>query len=142
MKMDRVGPARKFAAAAVLASAAAAAAPSAAYAQTVTCAPGTAVMVRAVGSPRAPMLVPAQVPVNICSQNGQVVGVIPAFQTIGPSGAPGIVPVQTLVRNCAPAVMTSVPLTGGPLSSPLEFSQVAAVIPSTIVTATPVFTCF
>jgi hypothetical protein len=97
-----------------------------AAAQTVTCTPGTAIMARAVGSPRAPMLVPAQVPVNICSQNGQVIGVIPAFQAIGPSAAPAIVPTQTLVRTCAPTVVSSTPVPGGPLTSPLQFAQTGA----------------
>jgi hypothetical protein len=97
----------------VAADFAVAAVPGPAEAQIVTCAPGTAVMVRAVGSPHALMLVPAQVPVNVCSQNGQVIGVIPAFQTVGPAAVPGIVPTQTLGRSCAPAVVASLPPPGG-----------------------------
>jgi hypothetical protein len=100
--------------------------PLAAEAQLVTCRPGTATVARAVGSPTAPMLVPMQVPVNVCSQNGQVVGVVPAFQAVGPQQSPMIVPTQLLTRTCAPTVVSTTPALGGGISAPLQFAQVAA----------------
>jgi hypothetical protein len=100
--------------------------PPAAQAQVVNCRQGTAIVARAVGSPTAPMLVPMQVPVNICSQNGQVVGVVPAFQAVGPQQSPMIVPTQLLTRNCAPTVVSTAPVLGGGISSPLQFAQVSA----------------
>jgi len=66
--------------------------PSAGYAQgpgAVTCSPGTATFVRQVGSPTAPMLVPAQLPVLTCTNaKGTTVAVLPAFQVAGFSTSP------------------------------------------------------
>lgn len=100
-----------------------AAGPIAAHAQ-VTCTQGTGTLVRAVGSSAAPMLVPAQVHLTICSDRGTVVAVIPAFQTVGPASAPMVIPSQPLVKRCAPAVVTTTPASGGGLTPALQFAQV------------------
>lgn len=106
-------------------AAAVAGVPIAAHAQ-VTCTQGTAVMVRAVGPASAPMQIPAQVHVTICSDNGNVVGVIPAFTTVGPANAPMIIPTSTFAKTCAPTVVAATPVSGGGLTSPLQFAQVGS----------------
>jgi hypothetical protein len=96
----------------VVAVAAVMGAPITAHAQ-VTCTTGIGTVYRAVGSPNAPMLVPASVPLTTCSDRGRVVGVIPAFQTVGGSSVPLIVPASLPVKTCAPTVVvTSTPGTG------------------------------
>jgi hypothetical protein len=126
--------------------------PFAAQAQSITCAPGTMVLQRAVGSPNAPMLVPAQVHATICSQNGTVIGVAPSFRTVGPSSAPLIVPVNSGVTTCVPTTVATVPMVGGGLTAPLQLTQVGsgvvavnnAATPGTpiVVTSPTVLTCF
>ncbi len=126
--------------------------PFVAQAQNITCAPGTMVLQRAVGSPTAPMLVPAQVPATVCSQNGTVVAVTPSFRTVGPSSAPMIVPVNNGVTTCVPTTVATVPMVGGGLTAPLQIDQVGsgviavnnAATPGTptIVTSPTVLTCF
>ena len=109
-------------------------------AQAITCAPGTTTLVRAVGSQTAPMLVPAQVHATICSQNGSVVAVLPAFQTVGPSGAPLIVPSNLNIRTCVPASVVTTPTVGSGLTAPalvqvspgvFAISPGAAIVPGT-----------
>lgn len=115
--------------------------PFVAQAQAISCAPGTAVLQRAVGSPNAPMLVPAQVHATICSQNGSVIAVVPSFRTVGPSTAPLIVPVNTGVTTCVPATVAAVPTVGSGLTPPLQLVQVGsgvvAVDLSTVTPGTP-----
>lgn len=127
--------------------------PLVAHAQ-ITCSQGTTVLNRAVGPQSAPMLVPAQVHVTICSSNGSVVAVIPAFQAVGPAGAPMIVPVNTPVRTCVPTTLVTTPVVGGGLTPVVQLVQVGSgvfavnlntVTPSTpvVVTAVPTaLTCF
>jgi hypothetical protein len=127
-------------------------APFVAQAQGITCAPGTMVLQRAVGSPNAPMLVPAQVHATICSQNGSVIGVVPSFRTVGPSSAPLIVPVNTGVTTCVPTTAASVPVVGDGLAAPLQLVQIGSSVVAVNNTATPgtpivvtsptVLTCF
>ena len=121
----RVGNARAVVITIILALSAVAGAPVAAHAQ-VTCTQGTAALVRAVGPAAAPIQVPAQVHVTICSQGGNVVAVIPAFTTVGPANAPLIIPQSTLARTCAPTVVASTPVSGGGLTPPLQFVQVGS----------------
>ncbi len=90
----------------------------------ITCAPGTTALVRAVGSPTSPMLVPAQVHATICSQNGSIVAIIPSFQTVGPSGAPMIVPTSTNIKTCVPATVVTTPTVGSGLSAPAQLVQI------------------
>lgn len=123
--------------------------PVAAHAQLVTCAPGNGVFFRAVGPaniPNAQILVPVQVPLNICSSNGTVVGVIPAFRMVGPAAAPIIVPTVMPVRTCAPTVATAVPVVGGGVQPALQFSQVGSGVVvlsgGTLATVSTTFTCF
>jgi hypothetical protein len=127
--------------------------PFVAQAQTITCVPGTTVLQRAVGSPNAPMLVPAQVHATICSQNGSVIAVVPSFRTVGPSSAPLIVPVNTGVTTCVPTTVATTPVVGGGLTPPLQVVQVGSgvvtVNPNTttpgtpiVVTSSTVLTCF
>jgi len=99
--------------------------PIAAHAQ-VTCTQGTAVLIRAVGPASAPMQVPAQVHVTICSDHGNVVAVIPAFTTVGPANAPMIIPTSTFAKTCAPTVVAATPVSGGGLTPPLQFTQVGS----------------
>src|ERR1700730_18046575 len=103
-------------------AAAVAGGPIAAHAQ-VTCTQGTGAFMRAVGPSSAAMLVPAQVPTTICSDNGRIVGVIPAFQTVGLAHAPMIVPTSTFAKTCAPTVVATTPVSGGGLTPPLQFAQ-------------------
>ena len=108
----------------------------------ITCSPGTVPLVRAVGSPTAPMQVPAQVHATICSQNGNVVAIIPSFQTLGPSGAPMIVPVNSNIKTCVPASVVTTPTVGSGLS-PAALVQVSPGVfaintTSTVSTTTPV----
>jgi len=91
---------------------------------TITCAPGTTVLYRAVGSPTAPMLVPAQVPATVCSRNGNVVAVTPSFQAVGSSTAPMIVPMNLGVTKCVPASIAATPVVGGGLMPALQLVQV------------------
>lgn len=120
--------------------------PIAAQAQQVTCVPGTGAFFRAVGPQSAPMLVPMQVPLTICSTNGTVVGVIPSFRTVGPAGAPLIVPTVLPVKTCAPTVATATPVVGGGVAPALQFVQVgtgAVVVNGGVVsTISTAFTCF
>ncbi len=121
--------------------------PVAAHAQLVTCAPGTGPFFRAVGPQNAPMLVPMQVHLTICSTNGTVVGVIPSFRTVGPAGAPMIVPTSLPVRTCAPTVVTATPVVGGGVTPALQFVQVGSGVVivnggSVITTVPTAFTCF
>jgi len=120
--------------------------PIAAYAQQVTCAQGTGAFFRAVGPQSAPMLVPMQVPLTICSTNGTVVGVIPSFRTVGPAGAPMIVPTTLPVRTCAPTVAVATPVVGGGVAPALQFVQVgtgAVVVNGGVIsTISTAFTCF
>lgn len=109
----------------ILAAAAVAAGSIPAHAQ-VTCTQGTGALVRAVGSQTAPMLVPAQVHLTICSDRGTVVAVIPAFRTVGPAGAPMIIPTSSLAKTCAPAVVATTPVSGGGLTPALQFAQVGS----------------
>lgn len=109
----------------VVAAVAVAGGPIAAQAQ-VTCTQGTGTLVRAVGSSTAPMLVPAQVHLTICSDHGNVVAVIPAFRTVGPAGAPLIIPVSSLAKTCAPTVVATTPVSGAGLTPPLQFVQVGS----------------
>lgn len=121
----------------------------------ITCAPGTTTLVRAVGSPTAPMLVPAQAHATICSQNGSIVAVIPSFQAIGPAGAPMIVPRSTNVKTCVPTTVVTTPAVGSGLSAPVQLVQISpgvfainlasVVSPTTpvVVTSVPTaLTCF
>jgi hypothetical protein len=127
--------------------------PFVAQAQAITCAPGTTVLQRAVGSPNAPMLVPAQVHATICSQNGNVIAVLPSFRTLGPSSAPLIVPVNTGVTTCVPSTVATVPTLGSGLTPPLQLVQVGSDIVTvnlntvtpgtpTVVTSPAALTCF
>jgi hypothetical protein len=123
--------------------------PVAAHAQQVVCNPGTGAFFRAVGpqnNPNAQILVPVQVPLTICSSNGTVVGVIPAFRTVGPAAAPIIVPTVLPVRTCAPTVATAVPVVGGGVQPALQFTQVGSGVVvlsgGTMVTVSTAFTCF
>ncbi len=121
--------------------------PIAAQAQQVTCVPGTGAFFRAVGPQSAPMLVPMQVHLTICSSNGTVVGVLPSFQTVGPAGAPMIVPTVLPVRTCAPTVATATPVVGGGVAPALQFVQVGSGVVvangvTVITTAPTAFTCF
>jgi hypothetical protein len=125
--------------------------PLVAQAQGITCAPGTTVLQRAVGSPSAPMLVPAQVHATICSQNGSVIAVVPSFRTVGPSSAPLIVPINTGVKTCVPATVATVPVVGNGLTPPLQIVQVgsgviavtnSATSGTPIVVTPTVLTCF
>lgn len=100
-------------------------APPAAAQAGITCAPGTTALVRAVGSQTAPMLVPAQVHATICSQNGNVVAIIPAFQTLGPAGAPMVVPSSTNIKSCVPASVVVTPAAGSGLAAPAQLVQVS-----------------
>jgi hypothetical protein len=111
--------------------------PFVAQAQGITCAPGTTVLQRAVGSPNAPMLVPAQVHATICSQNGSVIAVVPSFRTVGPSSAPLIVPVNNGVTTCVPTTVATVPVVGGGLTPPLQIVQEGSSVVSVNNTATP-----
>ena len=109
----------------------------------ITCVPGTMALVRAVGSPTAPMLVPAQVHATICSQNGSIVAIIPSFQTLGPSGAPMIVPSSTNIKTCVPSTVVITPTVGSGLSAPAQLVQVspgvfAVNLASVVSPATPV----
>lgn len=106
-------------------AAAVAGVPIAAHAQ-VTCTQGTAALIRAVGPSSAPMQVPAQVHVTICSDHGNVVAVIPAFTTVGPANAPMIIPTSTFAKTCAPTVVAATPVSGGGLTPPLQFAQVGS----------------
>lgn len=126
--------------------------PFVAQAQSITCAPGTMVLQRAVGSPNAPMMVPAQVHATICSQNGTVIAVVPSFRTVGPSSAPMIVPVNNGVTTCVPTTVATVPMVGGGLTAPLQLDQVGSSVVAinntatpgtpTVVTSPTVLTCF
>ena len=131
--------------------------PIVAHGQTLTCAPGTTTLVRAVGPQAAPMLVPASVHATICSQNGAIVAVLPSFRTVGPASAPMIIPVQTNVRTCVPTTVATTPVAGGGLQPPLQFVQVGSGVfavnlaaPTTLATTVPAgvtvvstaFTCF
>jgi hypothetical protein len=120
----------------------------------ITCAPGTTQLVRAVGSQTAPMLVPAQVHATICSQNGSIVAIIPSFQTLGPSGAPMIVPTNTNIKTCVPAAVVTTPTVGSGLApaalvqiSPGVFvinttSAVSPVTPVVVTSVPTALTCF
>lgn len=121
----------------------------------ITCAPGTTTLVRAVGSQTAPMLVPAQVHATICSQNGSIVAIIPAFQAVGPASAPMIIPMSTNVKTCVPATVVITPTVGSGLSAPAQLVQISPGVfainlasvasPATAVVVTPVptaLTCF
>jgi hypothetical protein len=123
--------------------------PLVAHAQAVTCAPGSGTFVRAVGSQTAPMLVPAQVPVTICSQHGAVIAVLPAFRAVGPASVPMIVPTGTNVVTCVPAATVATPVSGAGLVPRLQFvtsgSGVVVVnsvgmttAPATVITGLPV----
>lgn len=124
----------------------------AAQAQNITCAPGTMVLQRAVGSPSNPMLVPAQVPATVCSQNGTVIGVVPSYRTVGPSSAPLVVPVNNGVTTCVPTTVATVPVVGSGLTPPLQVVQVGSslvVVNNTatsgapiVVTSPSALTCF
>jgi len=128
--------------------------PLVAHAQAVTCAPGSGTFVRAVGSQTAPMLVPAQVPVTICSQHGAVIAVLPAFRTVGPASVPMLVPTGTTVVTCAPAATVATPVPGAGLLPRLQFvtsgsgvvivnSIATTTASATVVTGLPTtFTCF
>jgi hypothetical protein len=128
--------------------------PIVAHAQAVTCGPGSGTFVRAVGSQAAPMLVPAQVPVTICSQHGAVIAVLPAFRTVGPPSVPMLVPTGTTVVTCAPAATVATPILGAGLVPRLQFvtsgsgvvivnSVGTTTAPATVITGLPtVFTCF
>jgi hypothetical protein len=123
--------------------------PVAAHAQQVTCNPGNGVFYRAVGPqniPNAQILVPVQVPLTICSSGGTVVGVIPAFRTVGPASAPIFVPTVLPVRTCAPTVATAVPVVGGGVQPALQFSQIGSGVVvlsgGTVATVSTAFTCF
>lgn len=116
--------------------------PVLAQAQNITCAPGTTVVQRAVGSPNNPMLVPAQVPATICSQNGTVIAVVPSFRTVGPSSAPLIVPVNNGLTTCVPATVSTLPAVGGGLMPTLQVIQVGSsfVLVNTAAPGTPIVT--
>ena len=131
--------------------------PIVAHGQTLTCAPGTTTLFRAVGPQAAQILVPAQVPVTICSHHGTIVSVLPSFTTVGPASAPIIIPVETNVRTCVPTTVASTPVAGGGLQPPLQFVQVGSGVfavnlaaPTTLATPLPAgvtvlstaFTCF
>ncbi len=121
----RLGNVRPAVITIVLSAAAVAAGPVAAHAQ-VTCAQTIGTFFRAVGPSSAPMLVPASVPLTVCSDHGNVVAVIPAFRTVGPAGAPMIVPTSTLAKTCAPTVVAATPVTGGGVAPALQFVQVGS----------------
>ncbi|PYX84450.1 MAG: hypothetical protein DMG70_06365 [Acidobacteria bacterium] len=127
--------------------------PIVAHGQTLTCAPGTTTLFRAVGPQAAQILVPAQVPVTICSHHATIVSVLPS----GPASAPMIIPVETNVRTCVPTTVASTPVAGGGLQPPLQFVQVGSGVfavnlaaPTTLATPAPAgvtvlstaFTCF
>jgi hypothetical protein len=125
--------------------------PFVAQAQNITCAPGTMVLQRAVGSPSAPILVPAQVHATVCSQNGTVIAVVPSFRSVGAASAPVMVPVNTGVTTCVPTTVATVPMVGGGLTAPLQLVQVGSSVvavnnatPGTpiVVTSPTVLTCF
>ena len=132
---------------AAMIAAAVATSPFVAQAQAITCAPGTMVLQRAVGSPSAPMLVPMQVHTTVCSQNGTPIAVVPSIRTVGPSSAPLVVPVQNGVTQCVPSTVASVPVVGGGPSAPLQVVQSGSSVVttsggSTLVVTPTQLTCF
>jgi hypothetical protein len=100
------------------------------------------------------MLVPAQVPVTICSQRGAVIAVLPAFRTVGPASVPMIVPTGMSVVKCAPTATVAAPVSGAGLVPRLQFvtsgsgvvivdSVGTTTAPAPVITGLPtVFTCF
>ncbi len=109
---------------------------------TATCTATTATFVQAVGFPRAPVLVPMNLPVTVCTLPTNVQVIIPAFQVVGLRPGSIIVPSALPVESCASSFVV-VPTVG--TSSVLQVltvsgSTATVLSPATVVT--PLITCF
>jgi hypothetical protein len=98
---------------------------------TSACAATTATFVQAVGSPRAPVLVPVNVPVTECTLPHNVRVIIPAFQVVGTPPASIIVPSGLPVTSCGVSVVAI------PTASALSGVQVITVSGSPVTVVTP-----
>jgi hypothetical protein len=67
-----------------------------------TCTSTTATFVQAVGFPGAPVLVPMNLPVTLCTIPRHVILVSPGFQVVGTASAPVIVPRPLPLVACPP----------------------------------------
>ncbi len=94
---------------------------------TATCTATTATFVQAVGFPGAPILVPMNLPVTVCTLPTNVQVIIPAFQIVGVR--PGSVIVPSTLR---PASCTS-SLVAAPSVGTIPALQVFTVTGSTLV---------
>lgn len=112
---------------------------------TATCSGTTQTFLQAVGFPAAPVLVPMNLPVTVCTLPSNVQVIIPAFQLVGGPAAPVIVPRSVPVASCASGFVAS------PSISTIPFVQVVTVTGSTVVVissatpvtiVTPLITCF
>lgn len=118
-----------------------AAVPSGAQVVATACTATTATFVQGVGSSRAPILVPVNVPVTECTLPHNVRVILPAFQVVG-APASIIVPSGLLVTSCGVSVVAAptVSTLSGVQVITVSGSTVTVVSPATVV-ALPV-TCF
>jgi len=104
------------------------------------CTTTTGTFVQSVGSSRAPVLVPMNLPVTECTLPHNVRVIVPAFQVVG-GAAPIIVPSGLPVASCtvssgAPTAVSATPVQVLTASG----STVTVLSPATV--GTPVITCF
>jgi hypothetical protein len=70
-----------------------------------TCTSTTVTFVQAVGFPSAPVLVPMNLPVTLCTISRHAVVIRPGFQTVGAPSAPVIVPAPLQLVACPSGVL-------------------------------------
>lgn len=116
--------------------------PSGAQVVATSCAATTATFVQAVGSSRAPVLVPVNLPVTECTLPHNVRLILPAFQVVGTPPATVIVPSGLPVTSCAVSVVAAptISTVSGVQVVTISGTAVTVVSPATVV-ALPV-TCF
>ena len=107
-----------------------------------TCTATTATFVQAAGSSSAPILVPMNLPVSVCTLPHHVQVIIPAFRVAGAQPASIIVPSRFPVTSCSvSAALSPSAMTSSVQVITVSGSTVTVLSPVTVV-APPLVTCF
>jgi hypothetical protein len=110
-----------------------------------TCTASTRTFVQAVGSPGAPILVPMNLPVTVCTLPTNVQVIIPAFQILGARPGSVIVPATLRPASCALNLMAAPSVGTGPVLQVFTVTGSTVVASSTTIPAAVVtvpITCF
>ncbi len=112
---------------------------------TATCTATTATFVQAVGFPGAPILVPMNLPVTVCTLPTNVQVIIPAFQIVGVRSGSVIVPSTLRPASCTSSLVAAPSVGGAPVVQVVTVTGSAVVVQSTtmpVTVVTPLITCF